>query len=288
MKHLKYLTFIICLTGFILMISNELHSQSTDNIGNIAYKYEDGRLLISYDIAKSQAGVTYEIWLEVTTAAGEKIIPVSVYGDIKKGVIPGKKRTIIWDTNADDILLDDNFSVQIFGKAEHQLDVVPDSIVRKYDFPHYNDIGLGLGLDYGGILGVKYTYTPVEYFGVFGAAALQLGGFGWQVGIKGYIIPKTSKKGFRPNVKAMYGVNGAIYVVDFDYYNQLYLGPSVGPGMEIRFGRMKKKGLDIDINFPIRSQEFKDDYEAVKNDPRVEVTGDLPLFTISVGFHMEF
>ena len=270
------------------MIPNDLQSQSTHEIVNVDYRFEGAKLLITYDIIKAQSGETYEISLEVTTASGVKITPVSVYGDVKRGIVPGKKRTIIWDTNADDIVLDEGFTLEILGKPEGRSEAVPDSIVQKYEFPRYSDIGLGLGLDYGGVLGAKFTYTPIKYLGIFAAGGLQLGGFGWQLGAKGYLIPKTSKKGFRPNVKVMYGVNAAIYVIDADQYNELYLGPSLGPGIEIRFGRMKKNGLDFDLNFPIRSQQFYDDWEDLKNDPNIEIQSDPLPFTISIGYHMEF
>ena len=288
MKKIKYFFTTIFLTALSLMIPNELQSQSAFEIGNVAYRFEGARLLITYDIIKSKSGETYEIWLEVTTASGAKITPVAVYGDVKRGVVPGKKRTIIWDTNADDILLDEGFTLEVLGKPEGRSEAVPDSIVQKYEFPRYSDIGLGLGLDYGGVLGAKFTYTPIKYLGIFVAGGLQLGGFGWQAGAKGYLIRKTSKKGFRPNVKVMYGVNAAIYVIDADQYNDLYLGPSLGPGIEIRFGRLKKSGLDFDLNFPIRSQQFYDDWEDLKNDPNIEIQSDPLPFTISIGYHMEF
>jgi len=288
MKKIKYFFTTIFLTALSLMIPNELQSQSAFEIGNVAYRFEGAKLLITYDIIKSKSGETYEIWLEVTTASGAKITPVAVYGDVKRGVVPGKKRTIIWDTNADDILLDEGFTLEVLGKPEGRSEAVPDSIVQKYEFPRYSDIGLGLGLDYGGVLGAKFTYTPIKYLGIFVAGGLQLGGFGWQAGAKGYLIRKTSKKGFRPNVKVMYGVNAAIYVIDADQYNDLYLGPSLGPGIEIRFGRLKKSGLDFDLNFPIRSQQFYDDWEDLKNDPNIEIQSDPLPFTISIGYHMEF
>lgn len=276
------------------MIPNDLQSQSTHEIVNVNYRFEGAKLLITYDIIKAQSGETYEISLEVTTASGVKITPVSVYGDVKRGIVPGKKRTIIWDTNADDIVLDEGFTLEILGKPEGRSEAVPDSIVQKYEFPRYSDIGLGLGLDYGGVLGAKFTYTPIKYLGIFAAGGLQVGGFGWQVGAKGYIISKTSKHGFRPNVKAMYGVNASIYVVDdltkavVDEYTEIYHGFSIGPGIEMRFGRLKKIGLDVDINFPFRSEEFWDDWEEVQNDPSIEDTVDPNAFTISIGFHMEF
>jgi hypothetical protein len=288
MNKIKYFFPALFLTALLFTIPNELQSQSTFEIGNVAYKFEGAKLLITYDIIKSKSSETYEIWLEVTTASGEKITPVSVYGDVKRGVVPGKKRTIIWDTHADNIELDEGFTLEVMGKPEGRSEAVPDSIVQKYEFTHYTDIGLGLGIDYGGVLGAKFTYSPLKYLGVFAAGGLQLGGFGWQVGVKGYIIPKTSKKGFRPNLKVMYGINAVIYVIDYDQYNDLYPGFSLGPGMEFRFGRLKKHGMNVDLNFPIRSQEFYDDWDKLKNDPNIVIESEPLPVSLSFGYHIEF
>jgi hypothetical protein len=270
------------------MIPHDLQSQSTYEIGNVAYRFEGAKLLITYDIIKSKSDETYEIWLEVTTTSGEKIIPVSVYGDVKRGVIPGKKRTMIWDTNADDILLDEGFTLEVLGKPEGRSEAVPDSIVRKYEFPRYTDVGLGLGIDYGGVFGGKFTYTPIKYLGIFAAGGFQLGGFGWQLGLKGYIIPKTSKKGFRPNIKVMYGINAVIFVYDAEDYNDLYPGFTLGPGLEFRFGRLKRHGVNADLSIPIRSEEFYDDWDKLKNDPAITIESEPLPVSISVGYHFEF
>lgn len=288
---MKYFPFFPTTTFFIVLMSTIpfiLQSQSTDNIGNVDYRFEGTKLLVTYDIIKANPDEVYEIWLEVTTASGEKIMPVTVFGDIKKGVVPGRKRTIIWDTYADDVVLGDGFSIKVLGEPFARKEAVPDSIVKKYEFPHTNDLGIGLGLDYGGILGVKMTFSPVKYLGIFACAGLQFEGLGWEFGAKGYIIPKTSKKGFRPYVKAMYGINASIYVMDYDKYNKLYPGFSIGPGMEFRFGRMKKHGLNVDINFPFRTQEFYDDWEIIKADPNIDVQSEPTPFTLSFGYHMEF
>jgi hypothetical protein len=288
MKYFRIFTMTIFFVAVFSAIVNKLRAQSTYEIGNVNYRFEGAKLLISYDILKSKSGETYYIWLEVITSSGEKITPVSVYGDVKRGIVPGKKRTIIWDTHADDIFLDEGFQLKVLGTPEGRKESVPDSIVQKYDFPHYTDIGLGFGMDYGGIFGAKFTFTPIKYFGAFIAGGLQFGGFAWQVGVKGYAIPKTSKKGFRPNMKAMYGVNAVIYVSNADEYNALYTGPSLGPGMEFRFGRLKKHGMDVDLNFPIRSQTYKNDWEKLKNDPNIEVLSEPLPFSISFGYHVEF
>jgi hypothetical protein len=288
MRSIYSVVISICLSVLTLLISESASSQSTDNIANVAYRFEGAKLLISYDIIKSGSVDTWEISLVVTTASGEKIYPKSVYGDVKRGVVPGRKRTIIWDTHADNIVLDENFAIEVLAMPEKRKETVPDTIIQKYEFPHYTDIGLGFGIDYGGILGGKFTYAPIKYLGIFAAGGLQFGGFGWQVGVKGYAIPRTSKKGFRPNVKCMYGINAVIYVIDYDKYDELYPGFSLGPGMEFRFGRMKKHGLNVDLNFPFRSQEFYDDWEKVKNDPNIEIQSDPLPFSLSFGYHLEF
>ncbi len=286
--HNKVYVFIACFTGLFVVLPDLLHSQSSENISNVAYRFEGSKLLITYDIIKAQSGETFEISLEAITASGETIIPENVFGDVKRGVVPGRKRTIIWDTSADEIILDENFTLNIYAIPQGRSEAVPDSIVQKYEFPRYTDVGLGLGLDYGGVFGGKFTYTPIKYLGIFAAGGFQLGGFGWQLGVKGYIIPKTSKKGFRPNIKIMYGINAVIFVYDAEQYNDLYPGFSLGPGMEFRFGRLKRHGVNADLNIPIRSEEFYNDWDKLKNDPTITIESEPLPFSISVGYHFEF
>jgi len=150
------------------------------------------------------------------------------------------------------------------------------------------DIGLGFGQDYGGYLGIKGSFSPHKHFAIFGAAGLFITGFGWQVGGIGYLIPKTSKRGFRPNVKVMYGVNNEIYVQNLPKYDELYNGFTVSVGMELRFGRAKKHGLNADLGYPIRTKEYMDDWDVVLNDPNVESSGVHIPITISYGYHFEF
>jgi len=288
MKYPGFLITAILLTLLFSIFSNNSISQSTENIRNVEYRFEGSNLLVSYDIIKSNPDEVFEIWLEVTTASGEKIIPVTVFGDVKKGVVAGRKKTIIWDTYADEVVLGEGFSLKVLGEPVIRKETLPDSIVKKYEFPHTNDLGIGLGMDYGGILGVKLTFSPVKYLGVFACAGLQFDGLGWELGVKGYIIPKTSKKGFRPYFKGMYGINASIYIMDYDIYNKLYQGFSLGPGMEFRFGRMKKHGFDIDVNLPLYTDEFENDMSRVRNDPNVEIKSEPSAVTISLGYHIEF
>jgi hypothetical protein len=68
--------------------------------------------------------------------------------------------------------------------------------------------------------------------------------------------------------------------------NENYFGPTPGIGLEIRFGNKAMHGLNIDLNFPISSQEFKDDLQFLKDSPMYDVTDPLPI-AFSVGYHLE-
>jgi hypothetical protein len=153
---------------------------------------------------------------------------------------------------------------------------------------HKIDLGAGFGLDYGGFIGVQAGYSPVKHLIVFGAAGYHLIKFGWEVGAKGLFLANTTKNTVRPYGKIMYGNNAVIVVQGIDEYNKTYVGLTAGVGTQLRFGKTKQHGIDIDLNVPFRTQTFKDDYDNVKNDPMVDITQDLLPVAISIGYHHEF
>ena len=156
-----------------------------------------------------------------------------------------------------------------------------------YDFHSQFDFGAGVGLNYGGFMGVQVQYVALDHFGIFGSAGYYLAGFGWQIGITGYIMPKIPSKPFRVYGTLMVGTNAAIAVSNSSSYNNIYFGPTIGGGIEMRFGKSKRNGLNIDLFFPFRSEEYQSDWDHVKNDPRItDIQEPLPV-TISVGYHFE-
>lgn len=156
-----------------------------------------------------------------------------------------------------------------------------------YDFHSMADLGFGMGLNYGGFMGAQIEYVVIDHLGVFGSAGFYIIGFGWQTGVKGYIMPKVTSKPFRVYGTAMYGTNSAIMVENGDKYNKIYSGFSVGTGLEIRFGKSKRNGINIDLFYPVRSNEFYNDWETVKSDPLIENYNDPIPITFSVGYHLE-
>ena len=184
------------------------------------------------------------------------------------------------------------FNFSIFGQVDFASNVKKDEALEKQqeliEMKRTVDVGAGFGLDYGGLLGFQITYTPIKYLGVLVSAGYHIVAFGWQIGLKGYILPKTNLKRVRPTVKVMYGSNRAIIVDGASQYNKSYIGFTPGAGIELRFGSKKTHGLNIDLNFPISSPEFKDDYDALKNNPAIEINIPPAPVAFAIGYHFEF
>lgn len=150
------------------------------------------------------------------------------------------------------------------------------------------DIGFGLGLDYGGIIGIKATGLPSNRVGIFGSLGYYLFAPAFNTGVNLYLVKNNSDKIFRPLLKVMYGVNCGIMVVGKEEYNDTYRGFTPGAGFAFRFGSRKKHGFDVDLNFPIRPSEYYDDEDIVRNDPQVDFTSTTMPFQISLGYHITF
>jgi hypothetical protein len=159
---------------------------------------------------------------------------------------------------------------------------------------HYVDIGVGIGLDYGGVFGLKLTGLPVPNFGFFGIIGINFVSLAWNIGAVWNILPSTSQYHFRPNIKLMYGIHATtrVSMSNFDAnwvnYDKSFKGFTPGIGLEIMPGKKKRNGLDIDLSIPIHSEDFKDQVEKMKNDPNVEEYLKSWPVTVSIGYHHEF
>lgn len=170
--------------------------------------------------------------------------------------------------------------------AQSKLNV--DSIIDAVEISRKFDLGLGFGLDYGGFFGVKISGVPVDHLLVFGSLGYQPAGLGWNLGVAGHLFPKTAKHGVRPYIKAMYGTNASSYVDGAPEYNEIFYGATLGLGVEFRFGRFKNNGINFDVNYPFRDEDFYDLLDELKADPRIDVYSEPGAITISIGYHFEF
>ena len=142
-------------------------------------------------------------------------------------------------------------------------------------------LGAGMGLDYGGIFGGKIEYLPVKNFGLYGGLGYNLLSIGWNVGATYKILPD---KKVSPNLMLFYGYNGVSNVENAPEYKMTSYGVTIGGNLDIKIGRKGNK-LSISLFFPIRTQKFLDNYDAIKNDPRVELKNDLLPIAFGIGYN---
>ena len=142
-------------------------------------------------------------------------------------------------------------------------------------------LGLGMGLDYGGLIGAKIEYLPIKYVGVFGGVGYNLLSAGWNVGATVKLQPD---KRVSPNLMVFYGYNGVSKVEGASEYEMVSYGVTFGANLDILIGSKGNK-FSIGLFIPVRSSEFKDNYDAMKKDPRVEIKNDLLPIGISFGYN---
>ena len=152
----------------------------------------------------------------------------------------------------------------------------------------WGDAGVGFGIDYGGLVGAKVTFYPIPFMGIFAAGGWEFVGIGWNVGCLGRLIPANGTHSARPYFKVMYGVNAATTVSGISRYDKMFYGVTVGFGIETRFGKFKKGGINIDLNLPFRSPDYFDMVNRMKNDPMVKMTSSTIPITLSIGYNVEF
>ena len=152
----------------------------------------------------------------------------------------------------------------------------------------WGDGGVGIGLDYGGIIGVKASFYPISNLGVFAAVGWEAIDFGWNAGCLARLFPADGRHGWRPYLKVMYGVNAVTEVTGLNGYNHLYYGFTPGIGLEIRFGRFKKSGLNLDLNFPFRSPQYFSMINSMKSNPEITMKSTPTPVAFSLGYLVEF
>jgi hypothetical protein len=114
----KYLIdyILVMLAVFYLFHLPSARSQSNAKVENINFYAEGSKLIITYDIVKAKTGETFDIWIKIVTSSGKEISPITFSGDAESGITGGQGKKIIWDVQADNVVLDEEFSVVVFAR----------------------------------------------------------------------------------------------------------------------------------------------------------------------------
>lgn len=118
MKKAIVINIFLLLACMFFLVVKTGNAQSAAKIDNIRFDAEGSKLVITYDITKYKEGETFEIWVKIITVSGKTIVPASVIGDVNKGVSGGTGKRIVWDAEADNSMIEEEFSVEVYGRSE--------------------------------------------------------------------------------------------------------------------------------------------------------------------------
>jgi hypothetical protein len=148
--------------------------------------------------------------------------------------------------------------------------------------PDKVSIGLGFGLDHGGI-GGNVIFYPAPKIGLFAGLGYPLAGVGYNVGVKFRLLTKKPSK-VTAYLLGMYGYNTSIYVQDSKEYNKLFFGPSFGAGIDTHYNPMKVGYWSFALLIPVRGSDVDAYMDDLTNNHNIEFKNSLPPITFSVGY----
>jgi hypothetical protein len=116
-------TILILVLVFVLNIIS-VFGQKTASIKNIDFQLLGDKLIITYDIVNYKFSDKFNVIPEIKKASGVKIDARSFTGDLNN-VQGGPAKKITWDLTKDNITLDEDIYVDLFGSL-----VVEEAIVK--------------------------------------------------------------------------------------------------------------------------------------------------------------
>jgi hypothetical protein len=146
-------------------------------------------------------------------------------------------------------------------------------------------LGIGVGLDYGGV-GGRLTFIPGNdektSVGIFVATGFALNGVGFNAGLN----VRIGEQRLVPTISAMYGYNGIIKVIGAPQYDKTYYGPSIAFGFENKTRNSDDNHIHVELVIPFRSAAFQNDIKALQNTSGIEINDPSPVL-ISIGYHFK-
>lgn len=146
-------------------------------------------------------------------------------------------------------------------------------------------LGIGFGLDYGGIGGNLLAY-PQRNIGLFVGAGYALAGVGFNCGIKARIITKNYSYPLAPFIVGMYGYNAVIKVSNAEHLNKIFFGPTVGFGFDLHPRNLSGGYFSFGFLLPIRGDEVNNYIQNLEDNHNVTFERELLPFGISIGFRV--
>jgi hypothetical protein len=138
--------------------------------------------------------------------------------------------------------------------------------------------GFGLGMDFGGF-GLKGEYMLFKYAGPFVGIGYNLYGLGFNGGIIAKPFPDNK---FTPYVLGMGGYTGVIVIRGAAQFDRIDYGFSLGGGFELK--TKNNNVFQFGLVFPFRSQDFRDYYVQLQNNPNIQLDANLSPVALTLGY----
>ena len=150
----------------------------------------------------------------------------------------------------------------------------------KFGSESQSSLGVGFGLDYGGI-GLKFTQLVDPHFGLTFGGGYALAGFGYNIG---GLIRINPEKRVVPTLNVMYGYNAAVLVTNASQYNKFFYGPSLGFGILTKQRSNPSNYWQFELILPFRSGEVGSYFSYLRNNG-VSINSLSPVaFTVGYNF----
>jgi hypothetical protein len=169
------------------------------------------------------------------------------------------------------ILCSGTFTAGIEAQQLSQHDTIKVIATSVSDPFETASVGMGLGLDMGGI-GANIIVYPIHHLGLFAGLGYAFAGAGVNAGLKVRLVSANSNPKVIPYWIAMYGYNTALIVENRTELSKLFYGGTLGLGIDINQRPQQKFFISISLLVPIRNKETReeyanDNYINIKHDP---------------------
>ncbi len=144
-----------------------------------------------------------------------------------------------------------------------------------------NNLGIGIGLDYGGI-GAKLSILPDKHLALFVGIGYNTVDLGYSIGASARLSPT---KKFCPYASLMYGYSGAINIEGASQYNKVFHSPIVGFGAEFHSKRKTKNFFNLEVLVPFDRKEMIDYSNDLTQHHSVAFKSTPWPFNISMAYH---
>jgi hypothetical protein len=121
---------------FLLFLFAVFKTSAQDfQITQLKLEFNGNQLLISYNIDNKNPSEKFHITIQIKGERGDSIEPKTVTGDIGDRIKPGANKRITWDLGKDEIYIDGDISVQLFGEKSIDYYSKGSLMLRSIVFP---------------------------------------------------------------------------------------------------------------------------------------------------------